>query len=331
MYHTSKRLAAITICVSMGICSQDSRAQQQLFPARTISLVAPFSPGSSADILARRLGDGLKRELAAPAVIVENVGGAGGILGAMKVKNAEPDGYTLLIASQGIVVINPLLRKDLGYASDDFVPLVNLVSFPNVLLVRPSLGVKSVADLVKLAKSKATAGQPLSYGNGGIGTSSDLAAKLFSREAEVELTSVPYKSVADTTTDLLAGRLDIVFGIVGIFEQYVKDGSLVPLAMTSVQRSPLLPDVPTMAEAGYPQAEMNVWMGLFAPKGTPPSVLGLVEKAAIAAIRRPDIFQQYQTEGVEISGAGSASFVNFIENDLKQWIPIVSKLSAAPN
>lgn len=320
----------IALCLMVGGWLPAASAQPSSFPTRPITLVVPFSAGSSADILGRRLGEGLKRELNA-TVIVEDAPGAGGMLGAVKVKNAEPDGYTLFIGTQGIFVINQLIQKKMSYSRDDFVPLVNLINFPNILVVPLSLGVKSVSDLVELAKKRAANGKPLTYGHGGSGTSSHLAAELFKLTTGVEMTAVPYKSVADTAPDLLGGRLDVVFGNIGIFEPHVKDGRVAALAVTSANRSGLLPDVPTIGQAGYPKAEVTVWLGLFARKGTPQPILDAIEKAAVHTFADQKIHKQYELEGVEVTGTGEKEFRSYIDQDAEKWGAIVPKLGIDSN
>lgn len=301
-------------------------AHAQGFPTRAITIIAPYSAGSPADILSRRLADGMNKALKVP-VIVENVVGAGGMIGTLKAQRAAPDGYTLLIGTQGTLMMNKFIYKSLKYNPDeDFEPIVNLVEFPNLIVVPASLNVKTLQDFVALAKQKAAAGTPLTYGSGGIGSSSHLAAELLKMEAGIDLTHVPYKSVADTASDLLAGRIDLIFGNVGVFGPYVQQGRLVALAVTAPERSAVLPDVPTIGEAGYKGAEFSVWLGLFAPARTPAPIVAQLKDAAITSMEAPATQAAFAAEGASVRASAPESFKSFIARDAARWQPIIGKL-----
>ncbi|HEV7337534.1 MAG TPA: tripartite tricarboxylate transporter substrate binding protein [Bosea sp. (in: a-proteobacteria)] len=301
-------------------------AQAQSFPSGNITIIAPYSAGSPADTLARRLAEGMAKSLNA-TVLVENVVGAGGIIGTLRAQKAAPDGHTLVIGTQGTLMMNKFIYKNLRYRPDqDFDPIVNLVEFPNLVVAPASLNVKTLKEFVSLAKERAAAGKPLTYGSGGVGSSAHLAAELLKMRAGIELTHVPYKSVADTLSDLLTGRIDLIFGNVGVFGPHVEKGSLVGLAVTAPERSKALPEVPSIVEAGYPDAEFSVWLGLFAPAKTPTDILEKLKSAAVASMAVPATRTSFATEGAEVKASASGSFRDFIAKDAAKWRPIISKL-----
>ncbi|WP_457093322.1 Bug family tripartite tricarboxylate transporter substrate binding protein [Microvirga sp. P5_D2] len=287
----------------------------------------PYSAGAASDILARRLGEGMSKLLKTP-VIVENVAGAGGVTGTLRAQRAAPDGHTLLIGTQGTHMMNKFIYKNLKYDPDtDFIPVSNLVSFPNLVLVPSSLKIASLREFIALAKARAKEGRPLTYGSGGIGSSSHIGAELFKMEAGIELTHVPYKAVADTTSDLLSGRIDVTFGTLGTFAPQVLAGDLVGLAVTAPERSAILPQVPTIREAGFPGAEFTVWLGLFAPANTPPALIDEIRQAAIASMAVSSTRAAFAAEGADVQASSSTSFADFIKEDSQRWKPIIKKLA----
>jgi tripartite-type tricarboxylate transporter receptor subunit TctC len=260
-------------------------------------------------------------------VIVENVVGAGGVTGTLRAQKAAPDGHTLLIGTQGTHMMNKFIYKHLKYNPDnDFIPIVNLVSFPNLVLVPPALKVSSLQEFITLAKARAKEGRPLTYGSGGIGSSSHLGAELFKLEAGIELTHVPYKPVADNASDLLTGRIDVTFGSLGTFAPHVLAGNLVGLAVTAPERAEILPQVPTIKEAGFPGAELTVWLGLFAPANTPQAVIDELKQAAIASMAVSSTRAAFAAEGAAVQASSPVSFGDFIKEESQRWQPIIKKL-----
>lgn len=301
-------------------------AAAETFPLRTVTIIAPYSAGSPADSLARRLAEGLAKAMGGP-VIVENVVGAGGIIGTLRAQKAAPDGHTLVIGTQGTMMMNKFIYKNLRYDPDkDFDPVVNLVDFPNLVVAPASLRVKSLKAFVALAKARASSGKPLTYGSGGVGSSAHLAAELLKMRAGIELTHVPYRSVADTLSDLLSGRIDLIFGNVGVFGSHVEQGTLTGLAVTAPERSPALPGVPSIAEAGYPDAEFSVWLGLFAPAKTPEPILEKLRAGAVTAMTAPATRAAFDKEGAAVRADDKEPFRAFIARDAAKWQPIVRKL-----
>lgn len=312
--------------VLLGSIGFVAPAAAETFPSKTVTIIAPYSAGSPADSLARRLAEGLAKSLGGP-VIVENVVGAGGIIGTLRAQKAAPDGHTLVIGTQGTMMMNKFIYKNLRYDPDkDFYPVVNLVDFPNLVVAPASLGVKSLKEFVALAKARASSGKPLTYGSGGVGSSAHLAAELLKMRAGIELTHVPYKSVADTLSDLLSGRIDLIFGNVGVFGPHVEQGTLTGLAVTAPERSPALPGVSSIAEAGYPDAEFSVWLGLFAPAKTPEPILEKLRAAAVTAMTTPATKAAFDKEGAGVRADDKVPFRTFIASDAGKWQPIVRKL-----
>nr|WP_255662659.1 tripartite tricarboxylate transporter substrate binding protein [Acidovorax sp. D4N7] len=245
---------------------------QPAYPKGPVTLVVPFPPGGSVDMVARAIGKHLGDALGQPFV-VDNKPGASGNIGATAVANAKPDGQTLFVSSSGVLTANQFLYKRPGFDSQkNLTPVIRLVNQPNILLVHPSIPVNSVQDLVKLAKS-----QPgkINIGNAGIGTGQDIAARQFTGAAGLDMLHVPYKGGAPAMNDLLAGQIQAMFETSPTALPYAKErnGKLRAIAITSATRSALVPDLPTVAESGFPGFDSITWIGLTAPAGTPPAIV----------------------------------------------------------
>ena len=259
----------------------------QGYPARPIRFVVGFPAGSITDVMARILAEHVKTRLGQP-VLVENKAGANGVLGATEVARAQADGYTVLVSNSSTITVNPLLYRNLQYApAKDFAPVVLVTAAPFVLAVNPDkdLGapVASVADLVRVAKAKAGG---LSYGSAGLGNLTQLTMELFNGQAGVKMVHVPYKAASVAQTALLAGEVDAVFDTVGVVPQ-VRAGRLRALAVSTPQRWRDLPDVPTMAEAGYAGFDMSFWLGVLVPAQTPPAIARVLFEAIKSAADVP--------------------------------------------
>jgi tripartite-type tricarboxylate transporter receptor subunit TctC len=236
------------------------------YPSRPITVIVPFPPGGSSDIVMRLVAHKVS-ESTGQTIIIENRPGAAGNVAAMAIKNAPPDGYLLMMGHTGTHAINASLYPDLKFDPvKDFQPITALISFNNILVVPEASPAKSVADLVALAKTKP---EGLSYGSQGIGTGGHLLGVLFAKHAGIKLIHVPYRGIAPAVTDTVAGRMDMLFASYVSMGAQVEAGRLRMLAIASTQRHPKIPDVPTMGEAGYPDVQMQQWFGLFAPAGTP--------------------------------------------------------------
>jgi tripartite-type tricarboxylate transporter receptor subunit TctC len=289
------------------------------FPTQPIRFVVPFSAGGPTDTAGRLIAGTLQKQLGQP-IVIENRPGASGVPATEGVVSGANDGYTLLVGGIAPIVLVPAVKK-LRYDVDkDLVPLGLIWRSPQVLAVRTSLDVKTVADLV--AYAKANPGK-LTIGSAGVGTITHLANELFKKEAGIGFTHVPYRSTSNSITDLMGGQIDAIFGDVAILSPQVKAGTIRPLAITATRRSPLLPDLPTTAEAGLPNIQTEVWYGLLAPARTPAPVLARLKDAVKAAQLDPDYRAALLKFGIEIDNVGPEPFADFIHAESKRWTPIL--------
>ncbi len=289
------------------------------FPSQPIRFLVPFSAGGPTDTAARLIAEPLRRQLG-QSIVIENRPGASGVTGTEMVVQGPHDGYTLVVGGIAPIVLVPAvkaLRYDVGR---DLVPLGLIWRSPQVLAVRSSLGVDTVAGLIAYAKNNPG---KVTFGSAGIGTVTHLAGELFKREAGIDIAHVPYRSTSNSVTDLIGGQIDMIFGDVAILEPHVKARSIKALAITSTTRSPLLPDVKTTAEEGYPEARTEVWFGLLAPAGTPAAVLGKLKAAVLAAQRDPDYVASLAKFGTTLEGVGADRFAEFIRAENARWTPIL--------
>jgi tripartite-type tricarboxylate transporter receptor subunit TctC len=268
---------------------------QGAYPSRPVKFVAPFPPGGSSDVLCRLLGQKLGEALGA-AVVVENRPGASAAIGHEYVAKQPADGYTLLLSSSSALVTNPLLKKHLGYNPlADFAPVSMVASAGQVLVVHPSVPAASVAELAALARARPG---KLNYGSGGIGIASHLAAETFKAAAGVDIVHVPYKGTVQAVTDAVAGNVQLVFADMVPAMPHLRAGRLRALAVTTAGRSPALPEVPTMAEAGFPGFRSGVWWAVTAPRGTPASIVARLNAALGRIVALPEVREKYASLGV---------------------------------
>ena len=300
-------------------------ASAQQYPSHALRLIVPFPPGGPTDIVARPLAVKLAEALG-QAVIVDNRGGAGGNVGAEVVAKAPADGYTVLMGTVGTQAINITLYNHLAFdPAKDFVPIVQVASAPVLLVANPKLPVNSVKDLIALAKQKPGA---LNYGSAGSGSPGHLSGELFKSMAGVELTHIPYKGSAPAIANLIGGEIQLMFDPIQSPLPHVKSGALKALGVSSAERSPLLPDTPTIAEAGVPGYETTAWWGIFAPAQTPPAIVDRLH-AEIEKIVRSDFYhQQLAPLGAEPVSRSAAAFAEFVRSETAKW-GIVVKASGA--
>jgi tripartite-type tricarboxylate transporter receptor subunit TctC len=289
------------------------------FPDRPIRLVVPFSAGGPTDAAARLIADPLQRQLSQP-IILENMPGGSGVPGVESVVAGVNDGYTLVVGGIAPIVLVPAAKKLRYDVQKDLVPLGLIWRNAQALAVSSALGVDSVAAFVDYAKKKPGA---VTIGSAGVGTVSHLANEMLQREAGIRLLHIPYHSTSNSLTDLMGGQIDAIFGDVVNLKPQIQAGSIKALAVTSARRSPLLPDVPSMAEAGLPNVEIEVWYGLFAPAGTPAPVLEKLKSAVQAAQQDPAYVTSLRKYGIEIDGVGSSAFATYIKTESDRWSPIV--------
>jgi tripartite-type tricarboxylate transporter receptor subunit TctC len=296
----------------------------QAYPTKPVRIVVAFTAGGTTDILARSVGQQLTERLKQPFVI-DNKPGAGGNIGTEIVARSAPDGYTLIVDSVGPIAVNPTLYKGLSYNPlTDLVPIVRIADVPNVLVVHPSLGVKSFEELI--AYAKANPGK-LNYGSTGIGTSSHLSGYMLSKRMGIEVTHVPYKG-ADALNDLLAGRLQFMFATVPSVIAQIQGGKLIPIAISSARRSRSLPDVPTIIECGLPGFEAGSWFGFFAPKGTPEPIIAKLNRTVNEILALSSIEKQMISQGADPVGGTPAEFGQFVQREYEKWKLVVRESGA---
>jgi tripartite-type tricarboxylate transporter receptor subunit TctC len=298
----------------------------QTYPARPIKLVVGFAPGGAADFVSRSYQEALSRELGQP-IIVENKPGAGSSIAAEFVAKAPPDGYTLLIASPSSILVNPIISPKAGFdAKRDLAPVSKVSSSPLLVAAHASVGVGSLRELIAYAKQHPG---KLNYGSSGNGSAPHLAAVLFMRVAGVDMVHVPFKGGAPSVQALLAGDIQLSFATPPSILPHVQSGRLKALAVTSRERTPLVPGVPGMAEAGLPGYEISFWYGFFFPAGTPREIVKKMFDATTAAIASPVIGKALEKEGTEASVSRSPEeFAAFIAEDAKLWARLVKDSGA---
>jgi tripartite-type tricarboxylate transporter receptor subunit TctC len=300
-------------------------ARAQVYPTRPVKLIVGFGPASAADVTARILAQRLDQTMG-QRFVIENRPGAASSLGAEYVVRAPKDGYTLLLATVANAV-NATLSHDVNFDfAKDLAPIALVATLPNILVVHPSLGVKSVQELVALAKSKP--GQ-LSFGSAGVGTSTHLAAELFNMMAGVKIVHIPYQGSPQAVTDLLAGRVAIMFSPISTALPHVAEGKLVALATTQLQRASAAPDLPTMAELGFKDFDCGIWFGLMAPAGTPPEIINTLNRAANDALASDQVRAALGRQGIDALGGSPEKFANYIGTEIKKWADVAAAAGLA--
>jgi tripartite-type tricarboxylate transporter receptor subunit TctC len=297
-------------------------AAAQTYPAKPIRIVIPFSPGSTADVLSRTIGAKLT-ESWGQQVIVESRPGAAGGIGAAYVAKAPADGYTLLMGGASTLGTNALLYRKLPYDPiRDFAPVIQVIRSPSLLMVHPSLPVKSTRELIALARAKPGV---LAYGSSGNGTPSHLGVELFDLMAGVRTTHVPYRGANEALIDLRSGQVQFALNALVSSMPHIQSGHLRPIAVTGSQRSAELPSVPTVAET-LPGYEMYLWFGLAAPAGTPPDIIARLNREIARVLQLPDVRGRFSTLGAEVAGNTPEEFASFMKAELAKWSKVISRL-----
>jgi tripartite-type tricarboxylate transporter receptor subunit TctC len=290
------------------------------YPEQNIIIVVPFPPGGASDTTARLTGNKLSEILGKP-VLIENRAGANGAIGATTVKQAKPDGYTLLVGSIGVYAINPALYKNLRYDPlKDFDLLSVVVRTPNVLVTSPQFPVKNVAELIAYLKKNPN---QVTFASSGVGSSDHLTAALFWQKTGTTGIHVPYKGGAPAINDLMGGHADVSFQNLGAVAQQIKGGQLKALAVTSDKRADALPDVPTIAEAGVADLIVYSWQAAAAPKGLPAEVRAKLESEINAAANAPDVKKQFTDLGFDVVATTGAQFAEFLKAEVERWKTVV--------
>ena len=301
-------------------------ALAQPYPSKPVRVVVSFPPGSTPDIVGRALASRLQEAMGQPFV-VENRAGAGGNIGADAVAKAAPDGHTLLVSTNGVFAINKALYRSMPFDPDrDLAPVSLLATAPQMLVVNPSLGVTGFKEYLEHARRNPG---KLSYGSVGAGSASHLTMELLKSDAGVSLVHVPYKGVPPAVTDLLSGNIHTMFAIVPGVLPHVKAGKMAGLAVTALKRSELAPDVPSVAELGYPQLESLAWIGLGAPAGTPPEVLSRLSADTVRVMRAPEVRGLLGKQGFDVVAGSPQEFAGWIRAEAVKWARVIKASGAA--
>jgi tripartite-type tricarboxylate transporter receptor subunit TctC len=313
------------VLLGAGLLAANDAAAQATYPNKTITIIVPFSAGGTTDILARIIGQGLNKELG-QSVVIDNRAGAGGNIGGQLAARAAPDGYTLFMGTVGTHAINAALYKKMPFDPvKDFTPLTRVAMVPNLLVANPAQPFKTVKELI--AYGKANPGK-LNFGSSGSGSSIHLSGELFKSMAGVDMVHVPYKGSAPAVTDLLGNQIAIMFDNLPSAIQHVRSGKLRAIAVTTAKRSPELPDVPTIAEAGVPGYEATSWFGMFAPAGTPPDVVAKLNTALAKVLADAEVKKKIAGQGGEPYAEKPEQFADFIRKESVKWSKVVKDSGA---
>jgi tripartite-type tricarboxylate transporter receptor subunit TctC len=317
------RLCASALAVFAMVCAGTSLAAE--YPARPVNLIVAFTPGGPSDVLARILGRQLEKILGQTFVVENRPGGAGNIA-AEAAARATPDGYTLLMGNNGLLATNQSLFKKLNFdAERDFAPISLIGSQPNILVVNPALGINTIGELI--AYAKAHPGK-LNYGHSGYGAAAHLSAELFKSEAKVDIVSVSYKGAAPALQDLIAGQVQLMFATSASVVGFLQAGTLKPLAVTTLKRFSLMPELPTVAESGLPGFDATTWHGVVAPAATPKPIVATLNRAVVQALAQPDTLKQLHDLGVEVGSSTPEEFAAYIKSEIPKWAAVVKASGA---
>jgi len=313
---THSRRVALALALTTATLATAFAADADEYPSHPIRLIVPYAAGGGADsvarIIAKRVGETIGQ-----TIVIENRGGAGSIIGTDLVNKSEPDGYTLLLGQSGPISINPAVYKKLPYDPlKDFAPVTMTTSYPYIMVVNPKLGVKTAQEFVALAKSKPG---ELNYGTTGIGAANHLLTELFDSKAGIKMTHIPYRGTALAVTDLIAGQVQVVFADPVSALPHINAGTLLALAVTSKDRSPVAPEVPTISESGYGGFDAIAWHGILAPAHTPAAIIDRLNAEIVKALKEPETRSLLEKQAMQIVGSSPEAFVGFIKQDMALW------------
>ena len=321
-----KLLKRLFVPALLAAAALTGPARAETYPARPIKIIVPYTPGGFNDTLARTVGAKLQEKWGQP-VTVDNRPGGGTVIGTDAAAKAPPDGYTLFVTPFAFAV-NQSIFKKLPYDPEkDFAPITLAATTPNLLVVSPSLGVNSVKELIALARSKPGG---ISYASTGIGSSNHLSMEKFKQMAGVDITHIPYKGSGPAVTDMLGGQLGLMFDNIPNVIQHVKAGKLKALAVTSPTRSPHVPDLPTVSEAGVPGYEVDVWFGFAAPAGTPQPIIDKLHAEIVRILKTPEVKEKFAAQGVDVVGSTPQQFAAHLKDQSAKWAKVVRDAGVTP-
>jgi tripartite-type tricarboxylate transporter receptor subunit TctC len=303
-------------------------ALAQAFPSQSITIVVPYPPGGTTDIIPRVMQAELSRRLGVP-VVIDNRPGAGGGIGTALVARAKPDGYTLVVANNQTMAINPWVYKDLQYdPAKDFVPVMNAGTSPNALVVHPDVPAKSLQELITLAKAKPGT---LTYASSGAGSTSHLCGALLASLADIKIVHVPYKGPAPAHQDLNAGRVTMMCDAISNVTKGIQSGRLRGIAVAAKEPHKAAPDVPSAVQAGLPGLEMSFWIGFAAPRATPPAVVERINREMVATLQNPEVAKRIEVLGITLVGDSPRDFATLITAESAKWRKVVEASGASAN
>ena len=313
---TWKHLLAVALCLAAA-----TTAWAQSYPTRAIRLIVPFAAGGSTDLIARITAEQLRKELG-QVVVVENVGGAAGALGTMQVKNAAPDGYTLLVATVSTMIVYPAAHPKPQYSLDDFVPITNIASMPNVMSVGPSIKAQTLPELIAFLKANP---DKHSYASSGVGGINHMLGESFQQYAGVKLVHVPYKGSAPAMQDVIGGQVDILFDQFPSSKPQIDGGKLRPLGLISPQKLAAYPNLATMESAGMKSFVDEAWYGLLAPAKTPPEILKRLSDAMKKVVADPDFRTKVEAVGARPVGSSPAEFTAQVKGEIEKTRKLIAE------
>ena len=323
---TRKRIVSV-LAVLAGAVGLHAAAQAQSYPDRPIRFIVPFSPGGTSDIIGRVLGAKLGEELG-QTVVVDNRDGAGSTLGTALAAKAPADGYTIIVNHVGLAINETLYAKRAYNALRDLTPVSNVGDTPNAVVVNNALPVKSIKELIALAKKEPG---KLNYGSGGAGSAGHLSVALLEDLAHVKFTHIPYKGGGPSVTATISGEVQFAIPAFPTAVAHVKAGRLRILAVTGTERSPVMPDVPTVAEAGVPGYDFVLWFGVFAPAGTPKAIITRLNQAAVKALQSPDVQKQLSAQGLDPRSSTPEALQKQLRRDIEKWARIIKSANIKTN
>jgi len=313
------RLLVASVAVSAGLCALPAAAQT--FPTKPIRVIVPYPPGGVVDVIARSVGERMTQTIGQPSVFENRVGAAGAI-GTEVVARAAPDGYTLVVASPSHTTNISLYSKLNWHPLTSFAPVALVGVIPNVILVHPSVPAKSLAEFIAYARSRPGT---INYASAGAGSSVHLAAELLEQMAQIKLVHIPYKGQPEAVTALISGEVSMMPLTMALAKARVQSGQARPLAVTTPKRSSALPDMPTVAESGFPGYEVSTWFGYLAPAGTPADIVSKLNAEINAALKHPDVEKRLVALGAELDPGTPQAFGKFLETDLARWTRVIKQ------